>query len=61
MTIMHTKLEGFPVSEFWKTRNEQTNFNQRHDVEMLKEEQRKVVESEIRKQVMLPEMTAVLL
>lgn len=45
------KLEPFPVSEFWKSRNEQNNFNQRHDVELIKEEQRRVVESEIRKQV----------
>ncbi|XP_029684645.1 dynein regulatory complex protein 11 isoform X2 [Takifugu rubripes] len=38
-------------TDFWKCRNEQTNFNQRHDVELMKEEQRKVVEAEIRKQV----------
>lgn len=37
--------------DFWKCRNEQTNFNQRHDVELMKEEQRRVVEAEIRKQV----------
>lgn len=39
------------ILDFWKCRNEQTNFNQRHDVELMKEEQRKVVEAEIRKQV----------
>lgn len=39
------------ILDFWKCRNEQANFNQRHDVELMKEDQRKVVEAEIRKQV----------
>ncbi|XP_068599650.1 dynein regulatory complex protein 11, partial [Brachionichthys hirsutus] len=37
--------------DFWKTRNESTNFMQRHEVELIKEEKRKVVEAEIRVQV----------
>ncbi|XP_070817354.1 dynein regulatory complex protein 11 [Chaetodon trifascialis] len=37
--------------DFWQTRNESTNFNQRHEVELIKEEKRKVIEAEIRVQV----------
>ncbi|XP_070688696.1 dynein regulatory complex protein 11 [Pempheris klunzingeri] len=37
--------------DFWKTRNESRNFNQRHEVELIKEEKRKVIEAEIRVQV----------
>uniref|UniRef100_A0A8C3AYE7 Zgc:153738 n=1 Tax=Cyclopterus lumpus TaxID=8103 RepID=A0A8C3AYE7_CYCLU len=37
--------------DFWKTRNESSNFNQRHEVELIKEEKRKVIEAEIRVQV----------
>ncbi|XP_074491372.1 dynein regulatory complex protein 11 [Sebastes fasciatus] len=37
--------------DFWQNRNESRNFNQRHEVELIKEEKRKVVEAEIRVQV----------
>ncbi|XP_051233542.1 dynein regulatory complex protein 11 [Dicentrarchus labrax] len=37
--------------DFWQTRNESRNFNQRHEVELIKEEKRKVIEAEIRVQV----------
>ncbi|XP_026201035.1 dynein regulatory complex protein 11 isoform X2 [Anabas testudineus] len=37
--------------DFWQTRNESKNFNQRHEVELIKEEKRKVIEAEIRVQV----------
>ncbi|KAK2835493.1 hypothetical protein Q5P01_015977 [Channa striata] len=37
--------------DFWKTRNESKNFSQRHDVELIKEEKRRVIEEEIRIQV----------
>ncbi|XP_073332987.1 dynein regulatory complex protein 11 [Pagrus major] len=37
--------------DFWKTRNESRNFNQRHEVELIQEEKRKDVETEIRLQV----------
>uniref|UniRef100_A0A4W6FG33 Zgc:153738 n=1 Tax=Lates calcarifer TaxID=8187 RepID=A0A4W6FG33_LATCA len=37
--------------DFWQTRNESKNFSQRHDVELIKEEKRKVIEAEIRVQV----------
>uniref|UniRef100_UPI0037E85F5E dynein regulatory complex protein 11 isoform X1 n=2 Tax=Semicossyphus pulcher TaxID=241346 RepID=UPI0037E85F5E len=38
-------------TDFWQTRNESQNFNQRHEVELIKEEKRKAVEAEIRAQV----------
>lgn len=38
-------------SEFWKTRNETSNFYQRHEVELIKEEKRKIVELEVRLKV----------
>ncbi|XP_038571768.1 dynein regulatory complex protein 11 [Micropterus salmoides] len=37
--------------DFWQTRSESRNFNQRHEVELIKEEKRKVIEAEIRVQV----------
>ncbi|XP_029004658.1 dynein regulatory complex protein 11 isoform X2 [Betta splendens] len=37
--------------DFWQTRNESTNFSQKHEVELIKEEKRKVIEAEIRLQV----------
>uniref|UniRef100_A0A3Q1F917 IQ and AAA domain-containing protein 1-like n=1 Tax=Acanthochromis polyacanthus TaxID=80966 RepID=A0A3Q1F917_9TELE len=37
--------------DFWQTRDESENFIQRHEVELIKEEKRKVVEAEIQKQV----------
>uniref|UniRef100_A0A8C9ZZP8 IQ motif containing with AAA domain 1 like n=1 Tax=Sander lucioperca TaxID=283035 RepID=A0A8C9ZZP8_SANLU len=37
--------------DFWQTRSESRNFNQRHEVELIKEENRKVIEAEIRVQV----------
>nr|XP_046247355.1 dynein regulatory complex protein 11 isoform X2 [Scatophagus argus] len=37
--------------DFWQTRNESKNFNQRHEVDLIKEEKRKVIEAEIRVQV----------
>uniref|UniRef100_A0A8C1F222 Zgc:153738 n=2 Tax=Cyprinus carpio TaxID=7962 RepID=A0A8C1F222_CYPCA len=38
-------------SEVWKNRNEIMNFSQRHELELIKEEKRKEIEVEIRKQV----------
>ncbi|XP_053710432.1 dynein regulatory complex protein 11 isoform X1 [Synchiropus splendidus] len=37
--------------DFWQTRNESTNFNQRHEIELVKEEKRVEVEEEIRLKV----------
>ncbi|XP_039985619.1 dynein regulatory complex protein 11 isoform X3 [Xiphias gladius] len=37
--------------DLWQTHNESTNFSQRHEVELIKEEKRKVIEAEIRAQV----------
>ncbi|XP_028259823.1 dynein regulatory complex protein 11 [Parambassis ranga] len=37
--------------DFWQNRDESQNFSQKHDVELIKEEKRKVVEAEIRLQV----------
>ncbi|XP_014901217.1 IQ and AAA domain-containing protein 1 isoform X1 [Poecilia latipinna] len=37
--------------EVWKTRNESENFTQIHEVELIKEEMRKIVEEEVRLQV----------
>ncbi|XP_040896572.1 dynein regulatory complex protein 11 [Toxotes jaculatrix] len=44
-------LENKTFVDFWKTRNESRNFSQRHEVELIKEEKRKVIEAEIRVQV----------
>ncbi|XP_049443686.1 dynein regulatory complex protein 11 [Epinephelus fuscoguttatus] len=38
-------------ADFWQNRDESRNFNQRHEVELIKEEKRKVIEAEIRLQV----------
>ncbi|XP_073765641.1 uncharacterized protein isoform X1 [Danio rerio] len=38
-------------SEVWKNRNESKNFSQRHELELIKEDKRKEIEVEIRKQV----------
>ncbi|XP_051525637.1 dynein regulatory complex protein 11-like isoform X3 [Myxocyprinus asiaticus] len=38
-------------SEVWRNRNESKNFSQRHEMELIKEEKRKEIEVEIRKQV----------
>ncbi|XP_077079719.1 dynein regulatory complex protein 11-like isoform X3 [Siphateles boraxobius] len=38
-------------TEVWKNRNESKNFSQRHELELIKEEKRKEIEVEIRKQV----------
>ncbi|XP_067250755.1 dynein regulatory complex protein 11 [Chanodichthys erythropterus] len=38
-------------SEVWQNRNESKNFSQRHELELIKEEKRKEIELEIRKQV----------
>lgn len=38
-------------AEVWKNRNETKNFSQRHELELIKEEKRKEIEVEIRKQV----------
>uniref|UniRef100_A0AAY4BCR0 ATPase AAA-type core domain-containing protein n=1 Tax=Denticeps clupeoides TaxID=299321 RepID=A0AAY4BCR0_9TELE len=38
-------------AETWENRNEDGNFSQRHDMELIKEEKRKELETEIRKQV----------
>ncbi|XP_034386306.1 dynein regulatory complex protein 11 [Cyclopterus lumpus] len=45
------EVENKTFADFWKTRNESSNFNQRHEVELIKEEKRKVIEAEIRVQV----------
>ncbi|XP_029961886.1 dynein regulatory complex protein 11 [Salarias fasciatus] len=37
--------------DFWQSRNESGNFNQRHEVELLKEEMRKTIQAEIQVQV----------
>uniref|UniRef100_A0A8D2ZQ37 AAA+ ATPase domain-containing protein n=1 Tax=Scophthalmus maximus TaxID=52904 RepID=A0A8D2ZQ37_SCOMX len=37
--------------DFWQSRNESKNFIQRHEVELIKEEKRKIIEAEIRVQV----------
>ncbi|KAM9848901.1 dynein regulatory complex protein 11 [Aulostomus maculatus] len=37
--------------DFWQTRSESRNFNQRHEVELIKEEKRQDIEAEIRVQV----------
>uniref|UniRef100_A0A3B4ZVS1 IQ motif containing with AAA domain 1 n=1 Tax=Stegastes partitus TaxID=144197 RepID=A0A3B4ZVS1_9TELE len=38
---------------FWQTRDESENFSQRHEVELVKEEMRKVMKAEIQMQVLL--------
>ncbi|XP_056629458.1 dynein regulatory complex protein 11-like [Triplophysa dalaica] len=38
-------------SEVWKNKDESKNFSQRHEMELLKEEKRKVIKVEIRKEV----------
>ncbi|XP_068563222.1 dynein regulatory complex protein 11 [Cebidichthys violaceus] len=45
------EVESKTFADFWKTRNESRNFHQRHEVELIKEEKRKVIEAEIRVQV----------
>ncbi|KAG1973514.1 dynein regulatory complex protein 11 isoform X2 [Pimephales promelas] len=45
------KRECKTFSEVWKNRNESKNFSQRHELELIKEEKRKEIEVEIRKQV----------
>lgn len=47
-------------SEFWKTRNETNNFYQRHEVELIKEEKRKIVELEVRLKVRKPKLLSVI-
>lgn len=43
----------FFFPEFWKNRSETNNFYQRHEVELIKEEKRKIVELEVRLKVKL--------
>lgn len=43
----------FLLTEVWKNRNETENFSQIHEVELVKEEMRKIVEAEVRLQVLL--------
>lgn len=38
-------------TDFWEPRSESENLSQKHDVELIKEELRKVVEDEVRVQV----------
>ncbi|KAL4635364.1 IQ and AAA domain-containing protein 1 [Arapaima gigas] len=38
-------------ADFWQNRNESSNFSQRHEVDLIKEEKRKEIEAEIRLQV----------
>ncbi|KAM6938065.1 dynein regulatory complex protein 11 [Lycodopsis pacificus] len=45
------KVENTTFVDLWKTRNESSNFHQRHEVELIKEEKRKVIEAKIRVQV----------
>ncbi|XP_051760262.1 dynein regulatory complex protein 11 isoform X1 [Ctenopharyngodon idella] len=45
------KTEHKTFSEVWQNRNESKNFSQRHELELIKEEKRKEIEVEIRKQV----------
>ena len=42
---------SFPCADFWKNLDESWNFVQDYDPEMIKEEKRKELESEIRVQV----------
>ncbi|XP_031720146.1 dynein regulatory complex protein 11 [Anarrhichthys ocellatus] len=49
--LSHLEVENKTFVDFWKTRNESRNFNQRHEVELIKEEKRKVIEAKIRVQV----------
>ncbi|TRY95217.1 hypothetical protein DNTS_010028, partial [Danionella cerebrum] len=44
-------LKMLPSAYVWKNRNESKNFSQRHELELIKEEKRKEIEVEIRKQV----------
>lgn len=39
------------IAGVWQTRNESENFPQKHDAELIKEEKRKEVETEVRVQV----------
>ncbi|XP_058493439.1 dynein regulatory complex protein 11 isoform X1 [Solea solea] len=45
------EVENKTFVDFWQTRDECTNFNQRHEVELIKEDKRKVMEAELRVQV----------
>ncbi|XP_075944730.1 dynein regulatory complex protein 11 [Anarhichas minor] len=49
--LSHLEVENKTFVDFWKTRNESRNFHQRHEVELIKEEKRKVIEAKIRVQV----------
>ncbi|XP_051525636.1 dynein regulatory complex protein 11-like isoform X2 [Myxocyprinus asiaticus] len=42
---------GHKTFSVWRNRNESKNFSQRHEMELIKEEKRKEIEVEIRKQV----------
>ncbi|KAA0713778.1 IQ and AAA domain-containing protein 1 [Triplophysa tibetana] len=43
--------KGKAKKEVWKNKDESKNFSQRHEMELLKEEKRKVIKVEIRKEV----------
>ncbi|KAK5869889.1 hypothetical protein PBY51_024572 [Eleginops maclovinus] len=45
------EMENKIFEDFWKNRNETRNFSQRHEVELIKEERRKIIEAEIRVKV----------
>ncbi|KAJ4943004.1 hypothetical protein JOQ06_005513 [Pogonophryne albipinna] len=45
------EMENKIFEDFWKNRNETRNFSQRHEVELIKEERRKMIEEEIRVKV----------
>lgn len=47
------EMENKIFEDFWKNRNETRNFSQRHEVELIKEERRKMIEEEIRVKVMM--------
>uniref|UniRef100_A0A3B4AG58 AAA+ ATPase domain-containing protein n=1 Tax=Periophthalmus magnuspinnatus TaxID=409849 RepID=A0A3B4AG58_9GOBI len=42
---------GNKMFDYWKNRDESKNYNQKHEVELIKEEKRKEIEAEIRLQV----------
>lgn len=46
---MEKAVEGYMST--WQHRNEQNNFHQKHDVELVKEELRPIVFEEVRQQV----------
>lgn len=56
LTLLKLDVLHFLFPEFWKNRNETNNFYQRHEVELIKEEKRKIVELEVRLKVRNPKL-----